>query len=311
MKKYSLFILLLFLGCTYCWANKIDSLKTDKDVLAFAKITFPSKFVSDFDLYWSDDTLYTLDRKILDSLELRTGLIVHWIKTDLNNDGQTDLLIVTNSTLYAILSNNNRYTITTTNYIMKYNRYCNTRILPTVKSIDNTPLILLYHYKTKNSDDFRHPTQYEALECDSIILLCGLFLTYNSNPVFRPIDRVTLDDNGVCEGNCPDIHVSFSLISQQIEYTVSYHEPPFKKYNGIFSKEKTLRAFHMIQYTNFLRFAKEYGQECLMTDQTTASWAITYNDGKIKTLSDYGEFGNASLNTIYHFLVDDLLTENK
>jgi hypothetical protein len=63
--------------------NKIDLLQTDKEVFAFIKEKFPEITGKEkFDKYFDETP------KIADSLKAK-----NWIKADINNDGETDLLV--------------------------------------------------------------------------------------------------------------------------------------------------------------------------------------------------------------------------
>src|SRR5580765_2920311 len=74
--------------------NKIDSLKTDKDVFAFVRQNFPTyEGRESFDDYRNET------RQIADSFKVR-----NWTKADIDNNGETDLLIFRADRLPSIFS---------------------------------------------------------------------------------------------------------------------------------------------------------------------------------------------------------------
>lgn len=124
------------------YANKIDSLKTDKDVLEFLKSSF------------SDFRSAELDPIELRSTEtLRKDLncegiadewkIMNWGKADFNNDGRTDLLVHLYCYDYGVYVIMDRGDGTFKLFTLSYNIHEKCVMAKEIK-LNNQPLLLFY-----------------------------------------------------------------------------------------------------------------------------------------------------------------------
>ncbi len=267
--------------------NEIDDVKTEKEVLKFVRRFFPDlKTKGPFDKYY-DETI-----KIADSLKVRT-----WVKTDIDNNGETDLVVFLADGLpkiFAIISSNGNFKKVIANYDCKY-QY----IYPLVVNADNKNVILLYHQSLKDYDDESKRFIYTKMQCDTLTVVNNLFVNYIKKPRVYDVEKIEIVNDGLCEGDCPKINISIDA--------KTFSNTCIKKSNwdinpkdsiGTLNADRIKNILLLLQHSNFSDLEERYAIRC--TDWTTTILTITYDNGKTKRIEDYGSSGNFTLTEIYN-----------
>jgi hypothetical protein len=271
-----------------CNGNRIDSLKTDNQVLAFLKKTFPRKKHNPyyFDRYYNETI------KVADSLKVKK-----WVKIDIDQNAETDLLVFDGNYLqdiFVVLSKNgNLEKVSACHDDCKYHW-----IYPVISRINKKPVILLYHQSQYGYDDSTKHFLYTPLAIDTITFWKGRFLNYINELKTYSIQSIKIYNDGICEGECPriDIKINVSDFENQCSKELQWDSKP-KKFVGKLSQLDVKNILSILEYSNFSELPEQYQISC--TDQPTTTLTVTYNNRQIKTIQDYGSFGNFTLAEIY------------
>jgi hypothetical protein len=275
---------------TSCSPNKIDLIKNDNDVFTFIQQFFATdRLDNSFEKYYNE-TIH-----VADSLRVKK-----WVKVDLDNNGETDLLIFRANGLpkvLAILSFKEKYFPVIANYHPCKYQF----IYPITKLINKQNVILLYSQNQTGYNDLNQHFTYTGIICDTIIIRDSLFLNYTQKQRTFNIEKIEFKNDGMCEGNCPKINVSIdpNKFTSSCSKILYWDSNP-TSYSGTLNKEQIEKIVTILNYSNFVDFKNEYEVGC--TDQTTSTLTITYNNGNTKTIQDYGSSGNFTLKEIYNVL---------
>jgi hypothetical protein len=281
-----------------CSANKIDSLKTDKDVFAFVR-----QFFNDFKSNGSFDKYYNETIKVADSLKVR-----NWVKTDIDDNGETDLLVFRADALpniFAILSLDGKFIKVTADYWCKYQF-----IYPIVTTVKNQNVILLYNQDQIDYDSNTKHFIYTKLSCDTLIVKQNLFLNFINTPKHYDIEQIEINKDGMCEGNCPKINITINpkTFENKCNKQMNWDNQP-KNSSGQLTQEETKKILFLLDNSNFINLKNSYNVNC--SDQPTTTLTITYDGGQIKTIQDYGSSGNFTLAEIYNIAYNIKWKEQK
>ena len=91
------------------------------------------------------------------------------------------------------------------------------------------------------------------------------------------------------------------------EYNAIRFNDKSGKFKGQIKEKEFSRLIDLLQETDFVNLKDKY--KVNRTDHQTAFLTITYDDGKIKKIEDYGLKGTDELVKLYKFLFD--LRENQ
>ncbi|CAM2872310.1 DUF6438 domain-containing protein [Flavobacterium frigoris] len=277
--------------------NNIDDLKTTKEVVAYVK---------SLNLELNKKTFGQLQIKSIDTVTkdlircevIKGWNIQNWEKTDLNNDGKTDLIFIAywpyQYSQYAIVDkgNSNFDLVLISNEL----NYC--KLVKPIK-IDKKTELLLY--------DFR--TQIERTKNDSTIHFIDT-LTYRfdsfveKNPIkkrdydiesikfnMRYYFTLEIDSQENAYYNCPE-KIFMNPLYENIYVGKSSKKIPIKKFNEL---EKLLKYIDVKNLSNMY--------EIDHTDYITTILTIKFKDGSIKEITDYGSDGSYGLNATYSKLI--------
>jgi hypothetical protein len=266
--------------------NKIDSLQTDKDVFAFIKQQFPEyKKTISFDDYWNET------KQVADSLKVK-----RWIKTDIDNNGETDLLIFganNLSNIFGVLSLENKFKQIPATYFCKYQF-----IYPVLTTLDNQNVILLYNQNQIDYDRNIKHFIYTKLACDTLMVKDTLFINYVHSPIHTTIEKIELYNDGICKGNCPRINIIINPKTFENSCTQEmYWDNKPQTSTGQLTQAEIKKILFLLDYSNFTNLKEIYEVGC--TDQPTTTLTITYDNGKVKSIKDYASTGNFTLAEIY------------
>lgn len=326
-KKYLILILILSVSCKQnkvekvgIFPSKIDSLKTKTEIEDFIRNS--NTILSEFKLKkikeFHRDDRFDIDsfaKIIADSLKIDKS----FYKSDLDKNGFTDLLFIGDD--QSCGSGNSTY-----------NFSCNILLNFGKDSLRNIPLNKghnRYSYVPKivtknnlNLLEIHHPEKYHWLDHEileprkksTLIYKFNSFLEYNPKPKKQKIEKIEYK-TGICFGSCPefDIIIETNRHSTFIARSFNFSdEMDFETPEGFF--ETTLNTTHyneiteILNYIDFENLKNDY--EVSWTDDHSCSLSITYNQGKIKKIDDYGLQGTYGLSLLYKKLFDLRFNQN-
>lgn len=275
--------------------NGIDSLKTGEDVLRFVH-TIPGCSKSSVAAYYNETI------QVADSLHTRS-----WVKTDIDQNGETDLLLFRFDALpdiCALLSFNGGYVKINADYWCKYQF-----MYPVVKTIGQQPVILLYNQDQTGYDDRAKHFTYTKISCDTLMVRDTLFLSYAKPSARNRVESIELENDGVCEGTCP--RIAIHIDARTLANTCRKDEPwdhDVESYTGELSAAQVKRLLGILEQSGFPAMKEKYSVGC--SDATTTTLTIMYDGGKKKVISDYGGSGNFTLSAFYKIAFDVKWTKN-
>lgn len=267
-------------------SNVIDRLTTDTDVVNFwEKVVVGHKRKINFLPYFNETI------RVADSLGAK-----NWIKTDFDQNGETDLLIFRKDGLTDmsfILAKAGKYDLAKPEYYIFSNKY--QFIYPIIKHVNGKNLILLYNQEQLNYDSENSHYLYSKLLCDTLAFEDGRVLNYSSHPQKHYIQKVIIENDGNCEGDCPKTTVTID--SKSFSSTALKQGDDGKRYRGSLSKQDIQTINDLLNYANFPKLKSAY--RVREFDQTTTTLTVVYDGGKKKVITDYGSTGNFTLAEIY------------
>ena len=308
---YVIFIIILF-ACsnkqsevrsafkkTRAISSKIDSLKTISEIEQFIYTSdsnysfFKLKRIIDFP---KKDIMYEVGIAIADSLKINKS----FYKEDLDNNGYRDL-IVTGSTSY----NDIFYSFTLLNYSKDSIKIIDTRpmrhtfTIPKIVYVEKQPLVEIYY-----PDMFDWKTQKIKKIKRLVTVKFGNYIEFNESPKISNIEKIEFSTTG-CFGTCPIFEIVLNkdktAIFKPHRYNLTETENEEKQ---IFQTKVDSRTFNeiitILNYIDFPKLQNDYSVS--WTDDQSSTLKITYNNGKIKTIRDYGLTGTYGLRKLYDFL---------
>jgi hypothetical protein len=291
------FCLLLSLLVVYIAANanEIDSLKTDKQVLAFIKKLSPKDERigrTSFNAHYSYDSK---TQKTADSLGVK-----NWIKIDFDQNGETDLIafnLYDLQQIVAVFSINGKYKKINSTWSVGF-KYSLT--YPIIKNIDSKNLILIYHnQRTSNRIKFGEEFNYTPVVCDTIHYENGMFLNYYPNLEKHSIESISIRSTNNDVGGEMNMEIDFINLKDSCFQLEGYRELA-EKYTYKLTNEELLRVKYLLEKSNFSKLNDNlrYGMEHYQHYQIE----IFYDNGKVKKIKDIGGVVNYNFAEIYEMM---------
>jgi hypothetical protein len=272
-------------------ANEVDELKTDKDVENFIHTHAPA--LADARIAYKD-FLYpdAIKQMIADSLGVKL-----WQKVDFNNDGHTDLLVYisTNGQNYltAFIDENGSFK---TRFISRW-PFAEV-YYPVVKKEGDLTVLLLY-----KMCGYCHSKKEGISGEDSLVYKFGNFIEHVipvSIFTSHKIERIEFSTSP-CYGTCPVFELDINADRKAQYHAISYNDTT-GTYSAMIDRFDYTRITDILNYIDFPNLRDDY--HVVWTDDQACSLTITYDDGKVKKISDYGEIGTHGLNMVYSLLYD-------
>ena len=149
------------------------------------------------------------------------------------------------------------------------------------------------------------PKEERILSSDTLIFKFGDFIEEKNVAANYRIEKIDYSTTG-CYGTCPIFEMSIDS-----NRTASYVATRFNKKQGKF--KATLDSFNygqLINLLNYIDFEKLNSNYSVgWTDDQRCYLKITYDNGKTKTINDYGLIGTFGLSRVYQLLFN--LRENQ
>jgi len=292
----SLFICLILLCIGFnTFANRIDDLKTDADVI---------KFINSLHISNDKLRLATLGEIINRHCHVSVPQsITTWKKADFNNDGRSDLIAIASVdgsqiiNLVVIDTGNNNFKYFVINYSLAFQ--C--EFITTVSQ--KKQQLLLFH-KANFSYDVKAPVKDETI--DTLIYNFNAFIEQNRHPANYHIKYVVLRSSP-CFGTCPVQELDIYKTGE-----VRYLGGRYSKKQGTFrskiNQAKLDSLVNFINYLDIMQLKNSYAVD--WTDSPTCYLTVAFDDGSVKNISDYGERGTFGLRTLYDMVWGFIPSQN-
>ncbi len=267
-----LFTFAFILVCTLCRGNAIDSLKTDDDVRAFLK----------------GRTSHRDDYDVLTNCKPAVNEIlstIKYLKIDLNNDGLTDL-IVNGYYLFAVVDDGKgRFK---TEFIDRGAFYQYQYALADVYDRSGKPKVIVRKLPQHGEGEIK--SHY-----DTLVMGYNGFVEYNGIAE-NDIEEISLSTSG-CFGECPIFELTVGSDGTAVFNAIEYNDRKGKLQCEI-DTASLGKLFRLANYIHPKRLADKYAVH--WTDDQTATLTVTFKDGSIKIIKDYGMIGTFGLERLYN-----------
>jgi Domain of unknown function (DUF6438) len=275
-------VLVIILFSKNLLANRIDSLQTDKDVVAFLK-SIEENFRSDKYEAIQLKTTETMRQDLNCDGIADKWQVKNWEKTDFNHDGLTDLVIMLywyDYGVYVVMDNgNNKFKLHT----LSYNIYEKCELAKPV--MGNGEQHLLFSEKKK---------------VDTLVYKYMGFVELNRHPSNYNIDSVEFR-TGYCYGSCPVFSIKIGKDRNAV-YEAGTYNPKQGKFSATLEYDKSQAILDLINYLSVKTLNDNYNVS--WTDDQTCWLRIRFADGTVKEIKDYGLKGTFGLRLIYSIFFD-------
>ncbi len=253
--------------------NEIDQLKTVAEVQKFLMTKVNKK--------WNEESIIAYAGSEEDTFGKGK-----FFKLDLNNDSLTDIVIDGRYLLAVVDSGNGRYGIFPIDRgAFTSNKYTLTNII----NKDRIPLLVVRSY-----NEFTFATN-DIADTDTLVFKFGNFIEYNRNPDNLKIDRIKFSAMG-CYGSCPVFELSIDR-NRKGSYNAKKYNSKDGNFHAVIAEVEYNRLVATINYIRLPKLNDNYRVN--WTDDRTVKIEITYNNGKVKSISDYGAIGTFGLQNLY------------
>ncbi len=308
MKQSILILLIIFMGRNIFAQriiSKIDSFNNEKDVenlihkLDEDYKEFKIKKIRDFREEHGENKFC---KQIADSLKIDNSFYM----ADFDNNGYTDLLVIGDYYDFKIFVLMNY-----PNDSLKINRLTRRSFQNcTFPKIANDSIINYYYF----SEPHIFSEEKSKLVKKDLIFKFGDFIEYNSKPNSYNIEKIEFQTT-MCYGTCPQFFISIDKNKNGVFKAEYYNIDKNKGKGEVKGKFKTIinsndydTIISLMNYIDFPNLENNYSVN--WTDDQTSTLKITYNNGKVKEISDYGMIGTYGLDRIYSLLFDLRFNQN-
>lgn len=293
MTKFT--IILTFIFSNIVFGNKIDNLKTTKDVIEFVKTVYPEYGIirykdfkyGIFDINSTDSIYSQLKCKEI----FRIDEIKNWQKIDINNDGLTDLIFISHFYGY------------TQNVIIDKGKN-EFKLIRNIINFDECEYIKPIKIQDKNQLRIRKvnlPFDFDDniekyIKIDTLTYKYDSFIELNDKVIIdNKIKSIEIKTN-FCFGDCPVFKLTINKNG-----VAQFDGIEFTKFKGKSTKQLNQKIvdeiFDFINYIEIKKLNDYY--EVNYTDASTANLEIFFEDGSIKKIKDYGLSGTYGLSALY------------
>ncbi|EDP95996.1 DUF6438 domain-containing protein [Kordia algicida OT-1] len=310
MKKLILIILLIFISNSV-FAQTIENLKTFKEVATFLEKEINKEYTFEA-IFEGEDEIDTED----------FNEVVQ--KIDLDNDGDTDLVIdYIGDTIFILNKDNDTFKEIK---MLDVSRIYKNEDLESIsmERIKNQTFFIrkikiskfdVEKYKNiiveKNQKDFQYDREKNKVVAvirdfyfrkDTLVIKYGEFVQLNSKWTKHTNEIKEIHFEATpCYGSCPAFEMKITS-----DGNLEYHGKRFVNFKG--QKKLKLRSeevktlFRLIEYTDVKSLKDRYAVNA--TDNPSAILKVTFKNGDVKEIYDYGRFGTYNLRVIYKKLFE-------
>jgi len=306
MKKQILTILLIFIIypsiSQSSKKSKIDSLINEKEVENFVRSIDYYNYNFDYENFIISNIQkvktkynekYFLCKKIADSLNVTKS----FYKADFDKNGLTDILVIGSNYYFSTFvimdfGNDNLKIYRLTRKIFPE------FAVPEIIKKDNKTLINYYYIEHQN---WREKIKKEDIIKKTLIYKFGDFIEYNGNPKDYNIEKIEFQTS-MCFGKCPVFNIKIDNNKNATFIAQIYNKNRKEKeiqgeFKTIIKEEDYNLIVDLLNYIDFPNLKDDYAVG--WTDDQTSFLTITYNNGKVKEIRDYGLIGTFGLDKLY------------
>jgi len=286
MNRFVFAIFFVLLTSTL-FANRIDNLKTDNDVIEFLKSINPD---------FSSVRYNQIELRSTETLHLELNCdsladkwqVKNWEKADFNEDGLTDLSVILywyNYGLYVIMdTGNDDFRLIQ----LSYNIHEKCKLIKPI--ISKGQQLLLFT---------------EKRVIDTLIYRYYGFIELNRNPIDYGIDSIEFR-TGACYNNCPVFSIRIDK-NRNAVYEAGMYSPKQGKFSSALEYDKSEAIFDLIKYMDVKKLNDTYSVS--WPDDQTCWLTVKFSDGTIKVIRDYGLKGTFGLRMLYSIFLDLRMTQ--
>jgi hypothetical protein len=299
MKKIGFILTFIFSNLIY--GNKIDELKTTREVESFIKTVRKdyAKVKSDYDRgNFRIESIDTIFSNIQCDKIFNINEIYNWKKIDINNDGLTDLLFIPHYYGYsqcAIIDKGNG----TFKLFQLINNFDACEFIKPIK-VKNKNQIWIRKMITRSIDDgIRHPGQIN-MGIDTLTYKFDAFIELNDKKTEQlDIKNIQIKTDG-CFGPCPVLELKIDANGNS-EFNGYSDTKCIGKYSLKIDSIILNELKDLISYIEIKKLKDKYSVN--WTDDMTVTLKIEFRDGSVKAIEDYGLKATFGLTALYNKLI--------
>jgi len=267
--------------------NYIDKIKNARQITRLISRTDKryKKFHPNEGLFFMEEKC----RKISDSLKVQP-----WTKADFDHNGLTDLLVVGNlfdHSVICILDKGGRYELKPLT-----RRSFQDCTFPVVEGNK-----IKYYFESL--PEWGKRSQQQKLEQITLVYRFGDFIEENPAPANHSIEKIEYTTT-MCFGTCPVFSITIHPDHTATWNAEMYNKIKNKNVSGSFTTNITEDKYNditnLLNYIDFESLRDSYSVN--WTDDQSCTLKITYDNGKVKSINDYGLTGTFGLNRLYQLL---------
>ncbi|TVT39233.1 hypothetical protein FNT36_16380 [Hymenobacter setariae] len=225
-----------------------------------------------------------------------------WVKADFDGDGRTDLLVTGRNSKHFLSARNiicilnKRQPGLQSVWLAKGEYNC---AVAQVSYLNKKPIIRYAHVLYGRLQKLRANISPQLVcQADTLVFKEPGFIEYNRAPKDYQIQQIALSTEA-CFGSCPIFDLCLSRNG-----AATYRAKAYNKQKGTFTAmvdAPTIKElWTLLNYLDFPQLEEKYSVG--ISDQPTCTLTITYANGKVKTIVDYGEQGTFGLQRVYKLL---------
>ncbi|UYZ64718.1 DUF6438 domain-containing protein [Hymenobacter weizhouensis] len=274
---------------------RIETVQTNREVEALVRSLkpFDSQFAVDDSLTWA--------RRACGNRPYGATQPA-WVKQDFNQDGKLDLLVfgrwhrpVTLGLINAGQAPPQITFLTRTSTA----RCSETRLV----MLGRQPVLL---HREQQPDTTGERSQNSWLPPDTLVYRFGAFVNYNPAPRDYRITRLHYETTG-CFGTCPAYQLALDVTSRKADFTGLRFTRREGQAQATLPPKTINDITQLLNYANFPALRDSY--DVPWTDDQTATLTITYANGSVKRIRDYGLQGTPELSRVYKMLEEIRVSE--
>lgn len=236
---------------------------------------------------------------LIKALAVKHNIDKTYYKEDFDTNGFTDVLVIGNhaygqfNTFVILNYGNGSYQIKS---LLRDHMWL---VAPEIKNIKGSPVIIAHQPKL---DFTAYPPELYT-DSKPLVYKFNNFIEYKSEPSKHVIEKIEFAAEP-CFGTCPVFQINIdskrkaSFIAQYYNFSSERGAPAEDKYfEGEIGESEYTDIHSILNYIDFPTLNNEYSVG--YTDAPGVTLRITYDGGKIKEISDYGQKGSYGLMAIY------------
>lgn len=278
--------------------SKIDTILTDQEIEKVINSFFPGNEYFKLQKINTIQNKYgdtSFCRRIADSL----GITESFYKADLDKNGYTDLLAIggfNNFNIFVVM-NYGGDSLALTRLTRDHFQECS------FPKIIRDTVIRYYnmHYPG------RRETGQPVFQQRDLVFKFGEWVELNPTPRTYQVEKIELEITP-CYGRCPVFSISIDKDRTAIFKAERNNKQTndSKEIKGTFKTTIQQHSYatiiSLLNYIDFTRLKDQYAVN--WTDDQTAILKITYNNGQVKQINDYGMMGTYGLDRLYQLISD-------